>query len=741
MGEREKTNLRGVVTQIQKKELLLPDFQRGFVWDLEMQRRLVASVLTRMPLGSILILDANEGDYGCRIIGRKDHVLIEEEDRKIQVLLDGQQRLTVLANIFSNLLYYDYQNPETLIEDYKNVISNDLKNRFFLRIPCIEKLTEKEDLFGLRNLKFALNSPNREKENFVETLEEEIVPQFLTEDIRDFIEVEGFDEESEESYTPHVENPLDIINDSIKGIKKEDYMIPLYLLINNRNKGVSGEELLNEILKSIVEQVVRYRYISEYNILEEESQKEQYIRKYINPIYQKDIWKEEKNRDDTFKKKWIEQGCKEWSDKMLQYLKLCINDMNLHQIIVPQSERERAIDIYENLNLGGITLSTFELILAKASKIKFEENNNLYEQMLGFVKEPKDYEACVLTEATAKYYEEYRKQYEDYSATDFMECYDQRKHEFRKKYTDIFLDVLSLLCYVPDYKQEKIETSIIKRDKILALKAELIHENYKQACIGIDRACFFLQARCGVRKIQEINYNLMVVLLGYILANDTFYQDKKIIERLEAWYWSSIFSGRYDKDQTEHMKEDICLFLKEIEEENQEQKWLKERAEKVFMIEEFSDEATILLETHTTPKSVLKTSICQFYLAQTYKDFLNTEKRIQPFDEAVKELQEHHIVPIGRLDTPYKQMADARKDKRNIFNSPVNFAYITKETNRKIQNLPYEVYGKYCAQEILFKLNLEPECETLEAEQVKDLLKKRLDGTKAEVKNRIEKML
>ncbi len=289
MGEREKTNLRGVVTQIQKKELLLPDFQRGFVWDLEMQRRLVASVLTRMPLGSILILDANEGDYGCRIIGRKDHVLIEEEDRKIQVLLDGQQRLTVLANIFSNLLYYDYQNPETLIEDYKNVISNDLKNRFFLRIPCIEKLTEKEDLFGLRNLKFALNSPNREKENFVETLEEEIVPQFLTEDIRDFIEVEGFDEESEESYTPHVENPLDIINDSIKGIKKEDYMIPLYLLINNRNKGVSGEELLNEILKSIVEQVVRYRYISEYNILEEESQKEQYIRKYINPIYQKDI--------------------------------------------------------------------------------------------------------------------------------------------------------------------------------------------------------------------------------------------------------------------------------------------------------------------------------------------------------------------------------------------------------------------------------------------------------------------
>ena len=32
-----KTNLKEMIELIQKQELLLPDFQRGFVWDIEMQ--------------------------------------------------------------------------------------------------------------------------------------------------------------------------------------------------------------------------------------------------------------------------------------------------------------------------------------------------------------------------------------------------------------------------------------------------------------------------------------------------------------------------------------------------------------------------------------------------------------------------------------------------------------------------------------------------------------------------------
>lgn len=159
----------------------------------------------------------------------------------------------------------------------------------------------------------------------------------------------------------------------------------------------------------------------------------------------------------------------------------------------------------------------------------------------------------------------------------------------------------------------------------------------------------------------------------------------------------------------------------------------------MFMMDDFSDKKTLLIETHTVPKNVLKVSICQFYLSQTYKDLLEDEN-IQPFYEGVKELQEHHVVPLGRIDTPYKKMVEARKDKRNIFNSPINFVYITRGSNRTIQNQSYEMYRKYCEEESLYALNLE-DCNTEDETQVRKLLEKRFDNTKIRIKKRVSDVL
>ena len=80
-------------------------------------------------------------------------------NREVQVLLDGQQRITALANIFSNQLFYDYTGSGNLMTDYKKLISVDLQNRFFLRIPSVENLNEENDLFHLKNLQFAIENP------------------------------------------------------------------------------------------------------------------------------------------------------------------------------------------------------------------------------------------------------------------------------------------------------------------------------------------------------------------------------------------------------------------------------------------------------------------------------------------------------------------------------------------------------------------------------------------------------
>lgn len=124
MENTTETNLKTLVELVRKNELLLPDFQRGFVWDIETQKRLIASVLAKMPLGSILVLEADKNDYGYRLIGRKDSPKLSDSG-ETYVLLDGQQRLTVLANVFSNLLYLDYENPGKLIDNYKKMSSID----------------------------------------------------------------------------------------------------------------------------------------------------------------------------------------------------------------------------------------------------------------------------------------------------------------------------------------------------------------------------------------------------------------------------------------------------------------------------------------------------------------------------------------------------------------------------------------------------------------------------------------
>lgn len=106
----EETNLVEIVKQIEKKEILLPDFQRGFVWnDEEMQKKLLASVLAKMPLGSILMLKGEADSYGCKQIGSKAREDVSQLGKKeVKLLLDGQQRVTVLTNISGNSSFLLY---------------------------------------------------------------------------------------------------------------------------------------------------------------------------------------------------------------------------------------------------------------------------------------------------------------------------------------------------------------------------------------------------------------------------------------------------------------------------------------------------------------------------------------------------------------------------------------------------------------------------------------------------------
>ena len=101
----DKNDFTELVRSIQSNKILLPDFQREFVWtDEEVQKRLISSVLAKMPIGSILLLESDPKDYSCKKIGCNIKIDNSGIKGKVCFLLDGQQRITVLSNVFSNVI-------------------------------------------------------------------------------------------------------------------------------------------------------------------------------------------------------------------------------------------------------------------------------------------------------------------------------------------------------------------------------------------------------------------------------------------------------------------------------------------------------------------------------------------------------------------------------------------------------------------------------------------------------------
>lgn len=80
-----------LLNKVENHELQLPDFQRGWVWEDNRIKGLLASLTLGYPVGAIMLLESG-GDFHfkCKNIEGSGDELIEPKD----MILDGQQRLT-----------------------------------------------------------------------------------------------------------------------------------------------------------------------------------------------------------------------------------------------------------------------------------------------------------------------------------------------------------------------------------------------------------------------------------------------------------------------------------------------------------------------------------------------------------------------------------------------------------------------------------------------------------------------
>lgn len=350
MASSNYSDFKEIVRDIDDRKILLPDFQRDFVWkDEERQKKIVASLLTKMPIGSILLLTSSADEYCSKVIGRNADLDTSDITGDVDFLLDGQQRITVLTNVFSNVIHDKCPKVSELV-------SQSLKRRFFLRIPkWIDVYTGKEmDLFGIKTLAFPLANPDAD------------IPEFLSGDILQFVETQTFNANDTKPYNPH--NAMSTDLDKYCASYPDGYLIPLYLLIQTGKKKNQMVLRFKDIMASISLEIKKEIY-DYFTALSTDTEKKDFIKKIMHDepeecaklldsvVYESEFEIVLDNRKDV------------WVDAMKLYLDSCVKTVYLSQIRVSASQRGRAIDIYENLNMGGVSLNTFDLIMARVAKV------------------------------------------------------------------------------------------------------------------------------------------------------------------------------------------------------------------------------------------------------------------------------------------------------------------------------------------------------------------------------------
>jgi len=106
-----------LLTEIEKGTLILPEFQRGYVWRPHQVSAYIRSIYLKYPTGHFLIWKTFKTPRQLR--GSK----VQEDTKSFKLLLDGQQRLTTLYTIFKGEPPPFYEGETLFFNLYFNIKS------------------------------------------------------------------------------------------------------------------------------------------------------------------------------------------------------------------------------------------------------------------------------------------------------------------------------------------------------------------------------------------------------------------------------------------------------------------------------------------------------------------------------------------------------------------------------------------------------------------------------------------
>ena len=238
------------------------------------------------------------------------------------------------------------------------------------------------------------------------------------------------------------------------------------------------------------------------------------------------------------------------------------------------------------------------------------------------------------------------------------------------------------------------------------IESSKINDNTEITIKSILRACAFLQFRCGVIKESSLSYQLMLLPIAYILRDDNLWNDEKVIDRIEYWYWSSLFGGSYRIAQNDQCIGDIKKLYNYVKFGINE---FEDRENRIMNVEDYSNYDTLIFRGQDSKvPSAVYNGILQYILSKQPNDFVDKGVKLNAWDIAQEKeyyslkkgknvtlnVHDHHICPLSGIAKLGQSTKKLRDKPSCILNSVLNRTLISTTANSIISDKKPEDYFK-----------------------------------------------
>ena len=649
----QMANLKEIINEIKKEKLLLPSFQREFIWSEEAQKNLLSSVITQVPCTSSLFVEESnyfKSTFYCRAIGKKvNNGYVDTKGKTFTYVLDGQQRFTSLYFSLTDV-YEDKTTREEKDEFYKTIYDK-LKNRFFLKLYDSER---DKYLFGFENL----------------TCDKVIFEEYMPDDVIDFIYHFQNIDETKEFYNINSNN-----TEIIDGCVKES-MIPFFWFFSDKNK-VQIRRIFEKIgfkrCEKIIEDNLFYKLKESYlsnNI--DISEFDEMVSKIMGSSQER----EEANKYFDKNNSTTSQN---WALDIEDYI---YNQISTYEIIpIKLNNINKAFATFSHINNSGTKLSTLDLVCARMEKkdLRLELINGISNQLAFFDKDFIINSISLDDESFGLMY----------------------KGSLDKSFSDFFIQVLNILHFKNSINPktgklneiEDLPSNFSKQDYSLKnLNEEFLNDYLEKGIEVAIKTCIFLNYHCGHRSFKDVTNKLILLPLSLALI----YKDSDLsvsnVKNMISFFWINLFSGRYDSHQNINCHND-CKDIYKLIVSNDIliQTELKSKLlNNVLNVEGFATKSSLTNPINAIPKESAVKNIFMFIRSKynPLPDWIPGKNISQN-----EKIEIHHIIPLAKASTINQSSKEIRQNKGHLLNSTMNKTPISFEANRKIKTFTLTDYG------------------------------------------------